>query len=109
MKNFFKKIWAQVKYFVVNPFWGNKYSILIIILTLALNGLVWYFYIRKYSVIIGVVPISYSSAVVILNIFLAGVIYRKEIAASYILLGTGIFIQIIYLVFLKFFAMGQAF
>lgn len=109
MKKFFSKIWAQVKYFIVNPFWVNKINIILIILTIIANAFVWYLYLKKYHFLIGMVPISYSSAVLMLNVFLASIIYRKELAASYILLGIGMFIQVVYLVFLKFFAMGQAF
>jgi len=109
MKIFFKTIWAQVKYFIVNPFWVNKFNIILIILTAIANVFIWYLYLRKYGNLIGILPISYSSAVVVLNVFLAAIIYRKELAASYILLGTGIFIQVVYIVFLKFFAMSQAF
>jgi hypothetical protein len=109
MKKLFKTIWAQIKYFIVNPFWVNKFSILLIGLNFVLNGLIWYLYLKNYQSMIGFVPIAYSSAVILLNIFLAAIIYRKEISASFILLGAGMMIQLIYLVFLKFFAMGQSF
>jgi hypothetical protein len=109
MKNFFKTIWPQIKYFIVNPFWINKFNIILITLTIVANFFIWYLYLKKYGNLIGIVPISYSTAVVMLNIFLSAIIYRKELAASFILLGTGIFIQVVYLVFLKFFSMGQSF
>lgn len=78
-------------------------------LTIALNGLIWYSYLKFYHDLIGFVPIAYSTAVFVLNVFLAVPVYKRESLASYILLTAGLFIQIIYLVFLRFFALSQAF
>lgn len=109
MKKILQYIIQQIKAFIINPFWLNGGAILLIILTLAVNALVWYLWIKKYQDLIGVVPISYSSAVIVLNIFLGNLTYRKETLVTFILLGTGLIIQIIYLIFLRFFAMSQAF
>lgn len=109
MKKFFQTIWLQIKYFFVNPFWVQKMVILLVTITLVLNGSIWYLYLKKYTGLIGFVPISYSSAVLLLNIFLAAIIYRKETLVSFVLLGTGLTIQIIYLIFLRFLAMSQVF
>ena len=74
-----------------------------------MNGLIWYLYLKNYKDLIGAVPIGYSSAVILLNIFLANITYKKEFLVSSILISMGLFVQIIYLIFLKFFAMSQAF
>lgn len=105
----FKYVWQKIKEFILNPFWLNWASILLIVLTLALNGLIWYFWAKYYQDLIGIVPISYSSAVLFLNIFLGNLTYRKETLVTFILLGTGLIIQIVYLIFLRFFAMSQTF
>ena len=104
-----KSIFKQIKYFIVNPLWISKVGLPLILVSLSLNGLIWYMYIKGYKDLIGLVPISYSLAALILNIFLANILYRKEILISIILLSSGLLIQIIYLIFLKFFAMSQAF
>lgn len=109
MKIFFKFIFDRIRNFFVNPFWMSLASLLIVFLTLLLNGLVWYLYIKQYRNIIGYEPISFSSAVFLLNLFLAAIVYKRETLASYILLSTGLTVQIIFIVFLRFLAMSQAF
>lgn len=109
MKSFFKFIFDRIRNFFVNPFWKSLPSILVLIFTLALNGLIWYLYLKQYRSIIGYEPIAFSSAVVLLNLFLAAIVYKREALASYILLSTGLTVQIIFVVFLRFLAMSQAF
>jgi len=109
MKKFLNYFWQQIKFFLINPFWLSLWSIGLILIILLLNGWVWFLWIKKYQDLIGLMPISYAAAVGALNIFLANLAYRKESLVSFILLGAAILIQIIYLIFLKFFAMSQAF
>lgn len=109
MKKLFATISNQIKHFFLNPFWFSKATLPLIILAVILNGLIWYLYLRHYKSLIGIVPIGYSSAVIVLNIFLANITFRKEVLASIVLLGIGLSVQLIYLIFLKFFAMSQAF
>ncbi len=100
---------TQTKRFFVNPYWIDWRILIFMIPTFILNALVWYLWARYYQDLIGVVPIGYAAAVALLNIFLGGLSYRKEILVTFVLLGTGLLIQTIYIIFLKFFAMTQAF
>ena len=109
MKKLFITILNQFKHFFLNPFWSSKATLPLMIISVILNGLIWYLYLKRYNALVGVVPIGYSSAVIILNIFLANITYRKEVLASIVLLGVGLSVQLIYLIFLRFFSMSQAF
>jgi len=80
-----------------------------LIVTFLLNGLIWYLYLKFYKTLIGYEPIIFSSAVLILNLCLSAVVYKREAIASYILLSTAFTVQIIFIVFLKFLASTQAF
>lgn len=79
-----------------------------IIITAILNGLIWFLYIKNYQDLIGITQISYALAVMILNIYLANIVYRRVALASMVLLSTGLIVQIIFLVFLKLFALSQS-
>jgi hypothetical protein len=109
MKKIPEYLWSQFKYFLINPFWQAKVVWFLICPAVLINGFIWYLYIKFYKDLIGVVPISYSLAVVVLNVFLANIIYRKQTLVSLSLLSSGILIQIIFLIFLKLFAISQAF
>jgi len=109
MKKNLMYLWQKIKEFFINPYWANWTVILLIFLSVLLNGLLWYIWWKKYQDLVGVVPISYSSAVLILNVFLSNLSYRKEALVNFVLLGTGLLVQIIYLIFLRFFAMSQTF
>lgn len=74
---------------------------MVIIISLLIDALVWYLYLTKYNQILHLTPIGYASGVLILNIFLAAVIYPKQQMISYILLGTSLLIQVYILFLLK--------
>lgn len=109
MKKTIIYLWQKLKEFILSPFWLNRGVILIIAATLALNGLIWYQWLQKYQDLIGIVPIGYAGAVALLNIVLGNLSYKKEPLVTFVLLGAGVLIQIIYIIFLKFFVMSQAF
>lgn len=75
---------------------------MVIILGLALNSYIWYFYLVKLQSMAGLTPVGFASGVLILNIFLADISFPKQIILSWILLSTALLIQIIFLVFIKF-------
>jgi len=101
MKKIIKFILPQLKYFFLNPFWTSWINIVILVISLALNGLIWYLYLGKYHEIINLTPIGYSSGVLLLNLFLAAVIYPKQKMISFIFLGTSLLIEIFILFLIK--------
>ncbi len=105
----FQSIWRQIKYFFVNPFWLSGAVLILMVFAILINAAIWYLYIKNYRDLIGIVQIGYSSAVLILNILLGNIVFRKEKLISIILLSAGLIIQILFIIFLRFFAMTQAF
>jgi len=91
----------QIKYFIFNPFWTSWISLTVLAITVILNGFIWYEYIAKFHMMINLTPIGYTSAVLILNLFLANISYPKQNLLSFILLGTALLIQIFFIFFLK--------
>ena len=79
---------------------------MVIILGLLSNGYIWYFYLVKIHSFAELTPVGYASGVLLLNIFLADISFPKQIMLSWILLSIALLIQIIFLVFLKFFIGG---
>lgn len=109
MNKFLSFCKIQLKYFFLNPFWTKWAVWAISAAALAGNGFVWYFYLAKFSNLIELTPVVYSSAVLGLNLFLADIIFPKEPLASYSLLGVAVLIQLLFLVFLRFFIVSQVF
>lgn len=101
MKKILSYIVKQLKYFFVNSFWLTWPVIVIIAISILIDAIVWYEYVNKYRDFVNITPIAYSSAVLILNIMLANILFPKEKVMSYILLGSGFLIQIFILFFLK--------
>lgn len=109
MKTLLKFISDRIRNFFINPFWKSIASLSIVFISSILNGLIWFLYIKYYRSLIGYEPIAFSSTVVLLNLFLATVVYKRESLASYILLSTALTVQIIFIVFLRFLSVTQAF
>ncbi len=82
---------------------------LLVGVSLLTNSAIWFLYIKFYRELIGIIPISYALAVLILNIFLSNIIYRKQTLICFILLGGSALVQILFIIFLRLFAMSQAF
>jgi len=91
----------QIITFIFNPFWRSWGVVVILALSLALNGLVWYTYYQVIHHSLGFTPILYSSGVLLLNLFLANIIYRKEPLASFILMGLSLIIQAFIYIFMR--------
>lgn len=98
----------KFRYFFINPFWFSKASWFILGFTLIGNAAIWFFYLKQYHFGIGLTPIVFSSAVIILNLFLAVIMRPKEIISSFVLLSTSLLIQVLILIFMRFtFMMGN--
>ncbi|AKM82510.1 TPA: hypothetical protein DD449_01825 [Candidatus Berkelbacteria bacterium] len=91
----------QIKYFFFNPFWLNWFVLLEFVLILLLNFIIWYLYLDKYKDFLNLTPIVFSSAVAIINLFMAVIIYPKEKNISIILLTIGLMVQFLILFFIK--------
>ena len=87
----------QIRYFFINEFWKNIPILAIVVLLLILNWTAWYLYMTKYREVVGITPVLYSSAVLLLNLFLAVITYRKQVVVSYVFLGSATLIQILFL------------
>lgn len=101
MKNILKFINQQFRYTIFNPLWKSSAILIILGLSILTNGLIWYFYLTKFRSTVGPVAIYYSSAVILLNLFLALIIYPKQKLVSFVLIGCILLIQAIIFVFLK--------
>lgn len=101
MKKITNYLLNQLKYFFVNQFWTSFPVIIILILSIVLNGIIWFQYIEKYREVINSTPIIYSSAVFILNLFLAAISYPKEKLISWVLISIALLIQVFILFFVK--------
>jgi len=101
MKKFFSYLLSQIKYFIINPFWKQIPILILIFLTIILNGLIWFLYITRYREILDYTPIIYSSTVLILNLLLSNIIFQKKSLFAYIFLVIALIIQLFFLYFLQ--------
>jgi len=109
VKKILSFLWQQSKYFIINPFWTSWICLTIIGLSAILNGLIWYLYLTKFHIIVNLTPIGYSSAVIILNLILANIVFQKQSLISYILLVVALLIQVFMIFFLKIAVFAGAF
>jgi hypothetical protein len=106
--------------FFARAFWRNRPTAILLSGSIFLNFIIWYLWYFKIRVSgypisspISLLRISeklnfyflpiVGLLIIILNTFLAVYSYRKESLASYFLLGTAFFVQILILIFLLFF------
>jgi len=101
MKKTFSYLFSQFKYFIINPFWKEIPILILIFVPFILNGLIWFLFLTRYREILDFSPIIYSSAVLILNLILANMIYRKKSFFAYVFLCVGLLIQLFFLFFLQ--------
>ncbi|OGD56956.1 hypothetical protein A2V71_03140 [Candidatus Berkelbacteria bacterium RBG_13_40_8] len=109
MKKILNFCFKQLKFFIFNPFWKTWVILAILIVTAILNSWIWYSYITKFYILVNPTPIGYSSAVFVLNLILANIIFPKHQLVSYILVGVGLLIQAFILVFLQMSIFSGAF
>lgn len=91
---------AQLKYFFINPFWRQISVVVILIISLLINGSVWFLYLTKMRIFGNITQIGFSSAVLILDLILAGISFPRQQLVSYILISAGLLVQIIFITFL---------
>jgi len=124
MNNFTKRLslaWNSFKLiFLARSFWRDKVSVISLGGAILLNFFIWYFWyfeirVSGYPIYSPISLLRISEKlhfyllpllgilIIILNTILAVYAYRKESLASYFLLGTAFFIQVLILIFLLFF------
>ncbi len=109
MKKIFHYLFSQLKFFILNPFWKTWVILVIVTATVILNVLIWYSYVTKFHVLVNLTPIGYSSAVFLLNLILADIVFSKSQLVSFILVGIGLLIQVLIIVFLQMSLFSGAF
>lgn len=100
MKKILAMILGNLKGFLFNVFWLNPSVIIIIFFSLAINGILWYIF--QIKVRFNPIPFIFASGLIFLNLILANFLWEKEKIASFILLGTGLFTQILMLLFIRY-------
>ncbi len=103
MKKIFSFLWGTVKNFFLNSFWRTWPILLIIVLSLALNAILWYIYELKIKQ--NPLPFFFASGLIILNLILANFLWNKEKLASVFLLSTGLLVQFLMLMFIRYLTM----
>ena len=109
MSHFLSFIKKQLKYFFINPFWKDRIIWVILAITIILNVVIWYKYIKYEKTIIDLLPIVYSTAIFILNLFLSIISYPKKDLIAYVLMGAGLLIQIFFLYYLAIIKLAGVF
>jgi len=101
MRNILKVLKQILKDFFINPFWKSWWVLALIVLSLAINGYLWYFYFLKIKE--NPMPFIFSSGLILLNLILANYLWNRERLASYFLLTVALFVQLLMLIFIKSF------
>jgi len=100
MKKVLSIILEILRGFLINPFWKSYQIIIAVGLSLAINGFLWYIYELRIKV--NLVPFFFATTIVILNLILGNYLYPREKLASFFLIFTGLFIQILMLIYLRY-------
>jgi len=100
MKKIFSIILEILRGFLLNHFWKSYQIIIAIILSLAINGFLWYIYALRIKA--NPVPFFFATVIVILNLILGNYLYPRERLSSYFLVYTSLFIQILMLIYLRY-------
>ena len=116
----FSKIWDFIKFnFLISKFFRDRIILSFLISAIILNGLIWFLwswrlkgigypiytpfsFLKLSSVYQFWFLPSFGLGILILNWLLGQMIYKKENLASYFLIATAAFIQILILIFLRF-------
>jgi len=116
-----KKAWGQINFNLVKnwPGWRNKTILFLVLLGLLFNLALWLILVfkikpslvlipTKYNVLLGVTELgkwyqvyrlpAIGFLIYLVNLVLAGILYRNERLASYLLLGFATFVQVLILV-----------
>ena len=100
MKKILEIILTNIKGFFLNSFWQNLKVIIIVVFSLAINGLLWYIF--KLKIRFNPIPFIFAAGLILLNLVLANYLWHREKISSFILLGTGLFAQILMLLFIRY-------
>lgn len=100
MMKIFSYILGILKGFVINPFWKSLYVLIIIGLSLVINGLLWYIYLTKIKA--NPLPFFFATGLVILNLILGNFLWNRDKLSSYLLIYSGLFIQILMVIFIRY-------
>ena len=100
MRKILNIIWGIIKDFLINPFWQSWRVLIILFFSLAFNGLLWYIYQTKIGE--NPIPFIFSSGLIILNLTLANYLFNRERLASFFLITTSLFVQILMLIFIRY-------
>ncbi len=103
MKKIYLIFKGVIKDFIFNSFWKSWSVIIIIVLSLTLNGFLWYIFLSKIKV--NFVPFIFASGLIFLNLLLGNFLWEREKIASYFLISVGLFVQVLMLVLIRFLMM----
>lgn len=103
MKKILKALLNIFKDLIFNSFWRTRAVLLIVVLSLILNAILWYYF--KVRIKENSLPFIFATGLIFLNLLLGNFLWEKEKLASYFLILVGFFIQILMLVFLRFLIM----
>ena len=103
MKKIFILIKEILRGFVVNPFWKSLQVIIILGLSLVINGILWYIYQTRIKS--NPIPFIFAAGLIVLNLILANFLWNREKLASILLIYTALFIQILMLIFIRYLTM----
>jgi len=101
MKNILVILKGILRGFVFNPFWKSPVVLISLVLALATDGVLWYIYTSKLHE--NPIPFIFASVLIILNFVLANFLWNREKLASYFLIYTALFVQILMLLFIRYF------
>lgn len=100
MKKVFNFILGSLRGFLKNPFWKSIHILIILGLSLAICGFLWYTYATKIKN--NPLPFIFTSGLFGLNLILSNYLYNKEKLSSFLLIYTALFAQILMVVFLRY-------
>ena len=103
MKKVFRLILQVLRGFFINPFWKSLQVIIVIILSLAISGVLWYIYETKIHQ--NSIPFIFASGLVVLNLILGNYLWNREKLAALFLIYTGLFVQVLMLIFIRYLMM----
>jgi len=103
MRKIFSVAKNIIKSFFINSFWKSWKVLAIIFLSLAINGILWYIYLLKLRQ--NPIPFIFSSGLIGLNLILGNFLWNRQPLASYFLLFTGLLVQVLMAVFIRYMMM----
>ena len=103
MKKYLLILKGIIKDFFLNSFWKSIPILVIIFLSLALNVFLWYIFQTRVKS--NPVPFYFASGIIGLNWILGNYLWEKEKLASYFLISTALFTQVLMLLLIRYLTM----